>query len=229
MSVWIVIAAYNEEKSIAGVVKNLIRHGYKNIIVVDDGSADNTFSFAKKAGANVVQHKVNQGQGAALRTGIQYALSKGADYIITYDADGQHRVEDIPRLLAPVQSGNYDIALGSRFLKGSKTKVPFVRLITLKGSIFVLYLFYGIKLTDAHNGFRAMSRKAAQKIKITCNRMAHASEFIEEIKRNKLRYKEVPVTILYTEHSKRKGQSSLNSFRILWQMIKNKIKTTTKK
>jgi len=228
MSTWIAIAAYNEEKCISGVIKNLFSRSYRNIVAVDDGSSDHTAVSAKKAGAHVIKHYTNQGQGAALRTGINYALKQGADYIITFDADGQHSVEDIPALLAPVTSGKYDVALGSRFLKGSNTKMPFSKRIILKGGAFLMFMFYNVKVTDSHNGFRALSRRAAQKINITCNRMEHASEIIDEIGRHKLKYKEVPVTIKYTEYSKRKGQSCFNAFRILYKMIVNKHKRMKK-
>jgi glycosyltransferase involved in cell wall biosynthesis len=227
--VWIVIAAYNEEKSISRVIHNLKSQGYRNVIVIDDGSTDKTPDEAKSAGAKVIVHDANQGQGAALRTGINYALKMGADYIVTFDADGQHKVSDIPALLVPLKTGKYDISLGSRFLKGSQTKVPLTRKMFLKGGALLMFLFYNVKVTDSHNGFRALTRKAAQKIKITCNRMEHASEIIDEIGHHKLRYKEVPVTIKYTEYSKTKGQSSWNAFRIFYKMLINKAKRIRKK
>ncbi|MBW3019431.1 glycosyltransferase family 2 protein [Candidatus Woesearchaeota archaeon] len=222
--IWVVMAAFNEEKSVGTVVSNLRSQGYRNVLVVDDGSADNTCAAAKAAGAQVLLHKMNLGQGAALRTGISYALKRGADYVITFDADGQHKVSEIPSLIAPLKTGQYDVALGSRFLKGSNSKVPFTRKLFLKGGAFLMFLFYNVKVTDSHNGFRALTRRAAQAIKITCNRMEHASEIIDEIGRYKLKYKEVPVTVKYTGYSKTKGQSSLNAFRIFYRMIVNKAK-----
>jgi glycosyltransferase involved in cell wall biosynthesis len=223
MKTWIVIAAYNEEHSIADVVKGLKRNGYQNVVVVDDGSPDKTSREAKKGTRYVVRHKKNKGQGAALRTGIRYALRKGADIIVTFDADGQHRVKDIPALVKPVAKGEVDVALGSRFL-GKKSNIPLFRRIVLKGGAFVVWLFYGVWLTDSHNGFRALSRMAAQKIKITCLRQAHASEIVAEIKKNKLRYKEVPVVIKYTKYSMEHGQSSFNSIRIFWEMLRHKFR-----
>ncbi|MEM4264026.1 MAG: glycosyltransferase family 2 protein [Candidatus Woesearchaeota archaeon] len=217
-NIYIVIAAYNEEKNISRVVKGLQQAGYSNIIVVDDGSKDNTFAVAEKAGAIVLQHPINRGQGAALKTGIDYALLQGADIIVTFDADGQHRVEDLPAMIKPVAEGEVDITVGSRFLK--KTKVPLLRKILLKGSIMTIRMFYGIKMSDAHNGFRVMSRKAAEKIDITCDRMAHASEIIEEIHKKNLKYKEIPVTILYTKETLKKGHGSyLGAIKILARMI----------
>jgi len=223
MNVWIVIAAYNEESVIGDVVKELLKAKYDNIVVVDDGSKDKTAEVAREAKAHVVVHEVNQGQGAGLRTGIQYALKHGADIIVTFDADGQHRVEDLPVMIAPVASGEVDVSLGSRFL-GKKSNIPFFRRLTLKIGILVVWLFYGVKLTDVHNGFRAFSRSAAEKIRITCPRMEHASEIIYEIKRNKLKFKEVPIVIRYTEYAKQHGQSSWNAFRILWRMILHRLR-----
>lgn len=220
-SVWIVIAAYNEERSLPKVVKALHDAGYTNVVAVDDGSKDKTFDAGVQAGATMLQHVVNRGQGAALKTGIDYALEQGADIIVTFDADGQHRIEDLPAIINPVASGVADVTFGSRFLK--KTDVPFIRKILLKGSVLVLLLFYGVKMTDAHNGFRALSRKAAQKIKLTADRMAHASEIIEEVHRNKLRIKEIPVVIKYTEETLKKGHGGIReAFRILHTMIVKK-------
>ncbi|MBI4146967.1 glycosyltransferase family 2 protein [Candidatus Woesearchaeota archaeon] len=218
---WIVIAAYNEEHAIGKVVDGLKEAGYQNVVVVDDGSRDKTFQMAEQHGAQALRHIINRGQGASLKTGIDFALQQGAEFIVTFDADGQHRVEDLPAMLKPVVDGKADIALGSRFLKG-KAGVPFVRKLFLKGGIFFIWLLYGVKMTDAHNGFRAMSRHAAQTIELRADRMEHASEFIDEIRKKQLRYKEVPVVIKYTEYSKKHGQSSWNAFRILYKMLLHK-------
>ncbi len=221
---FIVIAAYNEGNGITKVVKSLHAAKYKNVVVVDDGSADDTGAQAAKAGATVLTHNVNRGQGAALKTGIDYALGRGADIIVTFDADGQHRIEDLPAMIAPVASGQVDITIGSRFIGDGAKHVPLSRRILLKGSVLIVWLFYGVRMTDAHNGFRAMSRKAAQAIQITCDRMAHASEIIEEIHTRHLRYKEVPVIILYTDETMRKGHGGIGqALKVLWNMVSKKI------
>lgn len=222
--VFIVIAAYNEEQSVPKVVAELRKAGYNDVVVVDDGSKDKTFNAALDAGAVVLQHVINRGQGAALKTGIDYAVKEGADIIVTFDADGQHRVEDLPAIINPVESGSYDVSFGSRFMKKESQKnVPFLRKVYLKTGILVLLLFYGVKMTDAHNGFRALSREAAQKINITADRMAHASEIIEEVRRLKLKYKEVPVVIRYTDVTLKKGHGSFSEgCRILYTMIVKK-------
>jgi len=215
---FVVIPAYNEEHSIGSVIKELKQNNYNNIVVVDDGSKDKTFQKAKNEKVEVLRHIMNRGQGAALKTAIDYALEKGADIIVTFDADGQHSVKDIKRIVEPVKNKKVDITLGSRFLKKNKD-TPFIRKIFLKGGALVIFLMYGIKLTDSHNGFRAMSKKAAQKIEITSDGMEHASEILEQVKKKRLKYKEVPVRIIYTDYSIKGGQSTFNSFKILFKML----------
>ena len=223
----IVIAAYNEGKNLPRVLDKLIAAGYYHIIVADDASTDNTAIAVSKyldKGVVLIKHKKNQGQGAMLRKGIEYASTHSyGEYIVTFDADGQHRVEDIPRLVEPVAKGICDVTLGTRF-KGPGVKyVPWARRIMLKGAVFVQGLFYGIWLTDAHNGFRCFSRKAARKIKITSNRMEHASEIISEIARTGLRYREVPVIIKYTSERMRRADGGLKrALKVIWGMIKLK-------
>lgn len=216
--IWFVVPAYNEEKSIGKVIRDLKKNNYKNIIVVDDCSKDNTYKKAEKQGAVVLRHIINRGQGAALRTGMDYALKKGAEFIVHFDGDGQHRIEDLPAMLRPVIKGQVDVTLGSRFLR--KTKMPLSRRILLRGSILVQWIFYGVHLSDAHNGFRVLSKRAAQKINIEADRMEHASEILEEIVKKKIKYKEVPVTIRYTGYSMKKGHGSFfGAVRILFKMI----------
>jgi len=218
--------AYNEERIIKKVIDELKTKGYKNIVVVDDGSRDRTYGEACRTDVHVLRHIINRGQGASLKTGIDYALKEGAKIIVTFDADGQHSVEDIGKLVEPILKNKVDISLGSRFLdidKNKKSNVPLFRKVFLKGGAFLIFLMYGIRLTDSHNGLRAMTRKAAEKIEINSNRMEHASEILEQIKLKKLRYKEIPVKIEYTDYSKKHGQSTFNAFRIFVKMIFNKL------
>jgi len=205
--VFAVVPAYNEERRISKVIKDLKKYKY-NIVVVDDCSSDDTVKVVKKfRNIVLVEQKTNQGQGAALRVGIKRALKEGAEIIITFDGDGQHQAKEIGELISPIESGVADISLGSRFLD-KRTSMPLSRKILLGGSVWVERIFFGIKLSDAHNGFRAMSRKAAQKIKIKEDRMAHASEIIKEISRNGLRYTEVPVQIIYNKETLEGGTGS---------------------
>ena len=218
--IWLVIAAFNEEKSISQVIDSLKYHGYKNIVVVDDGSRDSTYSIAKKAKIHVLNHCINRGQGAALQTGIDFALSKGADIIVTFDADGQHVASEVKDIIQPLFEG-YSVALGSRFLK-RRSNLPFIRKLILKTGAVLCRLFYGLKITDTHNGFRALTQKAAEKIRITADRMEHGSQILDEIAKHRLKYKEVPVTITYSDYSINKGQSSLNAIKIFFKMFIDK-------
>ncbi len=218
MRTFIVIAAYNEGKSISKVIKGLLSSDYRNIIVVDDGSKDDTYESASKENVFVLKHPINRGQGAALKTGIDFALEKGADIIVTFDADGQHRVEDIEKIIRPVADGKSDVTFGSRFLE--KNEMPWFRKITLKIAVFVVWIFYGARMTDAHNGFRAMNRKAAKTINITSDRMEHASQIVEEVHKKKLKYMEIPVVIRYTDYSMKKGHGGfMQGVKVFWNMI----------
>jgi polyprenyl-phospho-N-acetylgalactosaminyl synthase len=217
-SLFIVIAAYNEAGVIGAVVSDL-RRIYDNVVVVDDGSPDGTAAEAEAAGAIIVRHLVNRGQGAALQTGIDYCLLRGASTIVTFDADGQHRVEDIAALLAALDRDNVDIVVGSRFLAGVRSEIPTLRRLLLRTAALVMRFTSRVHLTDAHNGLRAMRRRAAERIRITLDGMAHASEIIDQIYLQDLRVAEVPVVIHYSEYSRRKGQSGFAAIRILFDYL----------
>ncbi len=220
---FVVVPAFNEQAMLGEVVAELRRSSY-NVVVVDDGSSipvSNIIGPSK--GLYILRHKCNLGQGASLQTGIEFALREGADYIISFDADGQHLVADIPTMLMPLQTGNYDVALGSRFIREGSHNAPAGRKKLLKTGRLVNYLFTGLFLSDAHNGFRGFTREAAQRIKIRENRMAHASEILSIIRKEKMKFLEVPVTVNYTPYSKKKGQSSLNSIRIFFDLVLHKL------
>jgi len=210
--VFAVIPAFNEGEAIRGVVAELAALGVR-VVVVDDGSADDTAENARAAGATVLRHEINRGQGAALQTGISYGLERGARFVVTFDADGQHAAEDMPRLIEPLLRGEADIALGSRFL-GGESSVPGSRRALLRAAVAFTLVTSGVRLTDAHNGLRAFSRRAASLLDLKLDRMAHASEIIDQIRRSGLRFVEVPVHVRYTEYSRRKGQRSLAALRI---------------
>lgn len=220
--IWVVIAAYNEEKKIEAVISSVLKQGYVHVVVVDDGSVDVTSAIAKNAGAEVLCHSINRGQGAALKTGMDFALKNGAEIIVTFDADGQHHAEEIPLLIRPIEEGVVDVSLGSRFLE-KESNASLQRKFLLKAGAFLIWIFYGIHLTDSHNGFRALSAQAAKKLELRSDRMEHASEILEQIARQKIKYKEVPVTITYTDYSLQKGQRSTAAVTILWNMIKGKL------
>ena len=213
---WVVIPAYNEGEAIGGVVADLLGRGY-SVAVVDDGSKEPLLDALRGTHAHVLRHVINLGQGAALQTGIRYALEQGAELIVTFDADGQHQSADLKALLAPIVEGRADVALGSRFSKGGRA----VNISRSKRAVLALAVVFtrwstGLAVTDTHNGLRALSRKAAERLHITQNGMAHASQVLQQIKSQQLSFVEVPVTVVYTEYSVRKGQRLSNAFNILW-------------
>jgi glycosyltransferase involved in cell wall biosynthesis len=210
---FVVIPAYNEASSIEQVARE-VRAEYPHVVVVDDGSMDDTFAAAKRCAAYVLRHIVNRGQGAALQTGIEFALSRGAGFVVTFDADGQHRVEDIAAMLMPIWRGECEITLGSRFLGGAEN-IPSSRRRMLRLAVLFTRTVNRVNVTDAHNGLRAFSSRAARKINITLDRMAHASELIDQIRASGLPFKEVPVQIRYTAYSVRKGQTARGAIKIL--------------
>jgi glycosyltransferase involved in cell wall biosynthesis len=216
-AVWVIVAAYNEGRRLGATLAGLCRD-YPNVVVVDDGSRDDTGAAALKHPVWLLQHVINCGQGAALQTGIDFALAKGAQVLVTFDGDGQHDPNDIPALAAPVCSGEADVALGSRFL-GHAEGLPPSRRLLLKLGVLFTRVFSGIKVSDTHNGFRAMSRAAAERIRITQNRMAHASEILDQIQRHGLRFVEIPVRIKYSPETLAKGQSSWNAIKIVGELF----------
>jgi len=221
--VYITIPLYNEERMILKVIKSLNDQGYYNIVVVDDGSKDNGYELVKNStNAIIAKHVINRGQGAALQTAMEIAIDKGAKYIVHFDSDGQHDPKDIQPMLNTLVDGNYDIVLGSRFLK--KNKIPLKKRILLKGGILFTFLFSHIWLTDVHNGIRVMTADTAKKLNIQHDRFEHASEILDKIKILNLKYTEVPVTIRYTKYSMSKGQSISNSINIAYKLISSKIR-----
>jgi glycosyltransferase involved in cell wall biosynthesis len=214
---FVVVPAYNEARVIGDVVRGLLTT-FPNVVVVDDGSSDDTAAILKGLPVTVVTHYVNLGQGAALQTGIKHALERGASYIVTFDADGQHRIEDALAAVHMLSEGGCDAVCGSRFL-GTTSNVPRTRKILLKAAVRLANLTTGTRMTDAHNGLRALSRKAAACLDLSQSGMAHASEIISQLRQHNMLIREVPVRIDYTEYSLAKGQSSLNSINILLDLV----------
>jgi glycosyltransferase involved in cell wall biosynthesis len=216
-SIWIIMAAYNEGARLGRTLDRVCGTGYQ-VVVVDDGSRDDTYQVALRRDVWVLRHQLNRGQGAALQTGIDFALQQGAEYLITFDADGQHDIKDLDALLEPVRSGRVDVALGSRFL-GQAIGIARSRWLILKLGVLFTRLVSGVRVTDTHNGLRAFSRRAVERIRISQDRMAHASEILDRLRQQQLTYCEVPVTIRYSEETVRKGQSSWNALKIASQFL----------
>ena len=217
LNVAIVIPLYNEEKVIEGVLQEL-RQKYPHyiLIVVDDGSRDDSLKKACIKDVYILHHSVNLGEGAALQTGIEYAKELGCKYVVTFDADGQHHPDDITLFIRTLENDEADIVLGSRFL-GKAENIPFARKYLLKASRIFTWFTTGIWLTDSQNGLRAINIEKFPQFEITQNRMAHASEIISIIKRLKMRYVEKPCDIRYSDYSIQKGQSMFNSINIIME------------
>lgn len=221
-AVYIVVPAYNEAEVIRETVLPLLKKKYE-VIIVDDASTDDIYDKVKDLPVSYIRHRINLGQGAALQTGIDFARKKGAKFFISFDADGQHDAGDIEGMIRKLNEQGLDIIFGSRFLPGASGKVTPVRKMILKAGRWMNYLFTGILLTDAHNGLRVFNYKTAEAIRLKENRMAHATEFLLQVKERKLKFDEYPVLIRYTKYSRKKGQSLLNSIRIFFELLLNKI------
>lgn len=216
--VWIVIPLYNEASVVADVIRGLSTR-FRHIVCVDDGSTDGSADVAASAGAQVVRHPVNLGQGAALQTGIEFALSHPSmRYIVTFDADGQHRIEDAVAMVELARAKDLAIVFGSRFLD-DRTKPGALKRLVLKTAVWVTNKTTGLTLTDAHNGLRTVRRDAASVVHLTQDRMAHATEIVMQLGDSGLPWAEFPVQLLYTDYSKAKGQSLLNSVNILVDLV----------
>lgn len=217
-SAWVIIPLYNEASVIGGVITELLAH-YPNVICIDDGSSDTSAEVARAAGARMVRHPINLGQGAALQTGFEYALQHPeCDYVVTFDADGQHRIEDAAAMLDLARTDDLAVVFGSRFLD-DRTKPGWIKRVILKTAVWVTNMTTGMKLTDAHNGLRVIRRDALAQVDLKQDRMAHATEIVLELGRTGLPWREYPVELLYTDYSKAKGQSVLNSVNILVDLI----------
>ncbi len=219
--VWIVIPVYNEAPVIAAVVEEVLRT-FPNVVCVDDGSTDGSPDQVAATRAHLVRHPVNLGQGAALQTGLRYALAQPvAERFVTFDADGQHRVEDVVTMLALAHERSADAVLGSRFLRPDG-EVPWQKRLVLRTAAAVSPTARRLKLSDAHNGLRLFNREAASRLEITMNGMAHASEITSFLARSGLRVTEAPVSIRYTDYSRAKGQSLINGVNILFDLSLNR-------
>lgn len=212
---WLIIPCYNEATVIGEVIANA-RRTFPNIVAVDDGSADGSAEQIHAAGAHLVRHPVNLGQGAAIQTGVEYARAQpGSRFFVTFDADGQHQVKDVVRMVERLRAEPVDIIVGTRFAGQDNSQVPWIKRAVLKAVVLLSPRTKKLGLSDAHNGLRAFNRKVADEMNIRMNGMSHASEIVTMIDNNGWRVDEEPVDILYTEYSMSKGQSLINGVNIL--------------
>ena len=220
---WLVLPLYNEAEVIGDVVSSA-RASFPKIVCVDDGSTDDSAAIAERAGAVVVRHPINLGQGAALQTGFDYTLlDPQMSYVVTYDADGQHQISDVVAMLERIREGEVRVVFGSRFLD-DRTRPSALKKVVLRAAVAYTNLTTGTRLTDAHNGLRVLHRSVVERLDIKQNRMAHASEIVAQIGAmrfdgRQVGYTEEPVHILYTDYSRAKGQSLWNTVNILAELI----------
>lgn len=201
-----------------------IRSVFPCVVCVDDGSADDTAVRARDAGAYVVRHPVNLGQGAAIQTGVEFARRRpGARLFATFDADGQHRVQDVQRMIERLDATDLDIIIGTRFAApAAAAAVPPLKRLVLRAAVRLSPRIRRLGLSDAHNGLRVFNRRVADRLDITMNGMSHAGEFIALIAENHWRVGEEPIEVLYTDYSKAKGQPLLNGVNIIFDGLLRK-------
>jgi UDP-N-acetylglucosamine---dolichyl-phosphate N-acetylglucosaminyltransferase len=221
----VVIPAYNEERTITGVIRGLNRQGLTRLIVIDDGSSDHTSELAAHEDVILLRHILNRGLGGALGTGIKAALRLGAEVIVTFDADGQHDPDDIPRLLAPIEKGEADVVIGSRML--APLGMPYRRRLANWIANVVTYLLFGGWATDSQSGLRAFSRQAAARMRLMTRGMEVSSEIIAETVKNRLKRQEVPIKAIYTDYSLSKGQSFDVGLQTLMRLLLAKVQRLT--
>lgn len=218
--IFVVVPAYNEENTVSQVIEGIAEEGY-NVVLVNDGSKDNTLNLAiesKKKYPNqifIVSHVINRGLGAALKTGMETAIRKGAKYILTFDADGQHAIEDIAKVVKPLQEGKADACIGARPLKDMPISKSFANFVMN----FLTLIFYGRNVRDSQSGLRAFTADAASQINIVSSGYAVSSEFIKEISDKKFRLEEVTITTIYTPETQHKGTDAIVGIKILFKMI----------
>lgn len=224
--IYFLIPLYNEEKIIGSVLRQLMGQGFSKIVIVNDGSTDNSAQIVKMfEGVLLINHLINRGQGAALATGLEYLSDvEDCEYVVTFDADGQHQLGDVIKMVNILKNNaDLDIIMGSRFIEKSKSNVPYIRKIILKFGVFFLQFMYGLRISDAHNGLRVIRQSVIHKMIPKLDDFSHASEILYLIKTNKFNYQECPTQIIYSEYSLEKGQHSLNAIKIALKTIWHKI------
>jgi glycosyltransferase involved in cell wall biosynthesis len=221
--VCVIVPVYNEALTVAKTVSDLLQT-FDHVVCIDDGSCDGSADLAHAAGATVLRHVVNQGQGAALRTGFDYVLRHTtASYTVTFDADGQHLVEDAHRMVQRARADDIDVVLASRFT-GRTEQMPLARELVLRAAVRFTRMTSRLEVTDTHNGLRVLSRRALQRIDLRMPRMAYASELLDAIVPAGLSYVEEPVTVIYTDYSRAKGQKNSNAFNILFDLAVRRLR-----
>lgn len=222
----VVIPMHNEASVITEVIA-AVRSHFDHVVCVDDGSSDSSALLARAAGAHVVRHPTNLGQGAALETGLRHALRRpGTEYVVTFDADGQHDVADAAAMVALARERGVQAVLGSRFLART-SNIPRGRQVMLRAAARFTRGTTGLSVTDAHNGLRVLRRDAADQLRLRLHGMSHASEILSQVARNGWTYVEHPVSITYTDYSRAKGQRSYNALNIIFDLMVDRLRAAS--
>lgn len=222
----ILVSAHNEEENILSTINGL-KKLFKYILVVDDGSTDNTQSVREREECFYIKHLFNAGQGAAIQTGLDFFCKRPEfKYVITFDGDGQHQAEDALQMREKIEINNSDMIIGSRFLLNeSMIEIPKSKKLALKIARIIENAITGMNNTDAHVGLRILNRKAAGTIKIKNFGMSHSTDIILQLKREDCKIEEMPVNIKYNTY----GQSPLNGITVLIDLALNYIYIRPKK
>lgn len=219
--VLIVIPAYNEEKTIGKVVQALKVEGFMRILVVNDGSEDQTEMAAFQKGAEIINHLVNLGKGAALKSGFEYAIGNQFKYVITCDADGQHLAKDVRKIADNLLQEKADVILGTRFNNKAllRDKIPISRKVFNKLANIVNFIISGVNASDSQCGLRGYNRKAISAMDLESRGLDIDSEILGEVRGNKLQFKEVKIEPVYTQYSLSKGQNFLKGLETLYRLL----------
>lgn len=228
LRVCIVIPAYNEGSVIGDVVQDIktqlkAKKYSADVVVVNDGSKDDTAEQARKGGAKVIDHILNSGAGAATATGLSYANQKGYDIAATMDADGQHNAEDVLRGIKEIQSQGADLLIGSRLIDASAKDMSPLKRVGNWGLSFITMLLFGVYTSDSQSGLRLYSRKALEQLRWKTSGYEFCSEMIWRANQLKLSIGEFPITVIYTDYSKAKGQNNWNGVNILKSLVRRRL------
>ncbi|PHN06460.1 glycosyltransferase family 2 protein [Flavilitoribacter nigricans] len=218
--IYVVIPAKDEANRIGKVIYQTILQGYDQVIVVDDGSSDNTIQVARQFGATVLSHPINLGAGAATQTGVEFALEQGADIIVTLDGDNQHFPDDIPKLVQALEEQQVDVVIGSRFLS-QNDDIPAIRRLYNKIGNLITTLITGALISDSQSGMKAFRANFARKIDFHFNGYEFCTEFIYLIRHHRASYTEVPIKVRYSEETLQKGQSLGNGIKMAYRFFKH--------
>ena len=217
-NIYVLIPVYNEEKIIEETINNLKVY-FDNILIINDGSTDKTHAILENLDVIKINHPINLGQGAAIKTGIEYILKfTSADAVVTFDADGQHSVDDAISFAKKIDTIEEEIIFGSRFL-GFEKNIPFFKRLLLKTAIYFTNVIYSIKMTDTHNGLKAIKRSCLEKLELNISGYGFETEIIMNISKKKILFIEEPTNVIYTEYSLSKGQSIFNAIKIFEELL----------